>query len=460
MSEIVTDHGFSPGRLIVDPKTGRLGEFVVVPDISSILINGPPGSGKTSLAIWNAVHLQRCIVAEDSKGELSAILGRLMQQKTHGGFGSINPYGLHVSTHQHMRDIKWNGCRDIRRKGLDFAEDCQSTLVALNDRHGISDANSYFDNSATEAGVAVLQDMLANDPDASPADWRNAIAEPYAVNAATGEPVGLLKRFFCLAGNPDPSIANKAARFTTGARSNAEVIATLIQISGFIDFPAIRRSMEGPGINWAALKNSAQMLSLVIPADKLATLKSYRRLFWQTAIRELIRAPSTGQFPPAMLLIDEAPQLGKLQALLTAVAVGRGYGIRPIIITQDLSQISDIYGEKGFETFVSTATCLCSFAPNNFWTADFLSKMCGNKIVVSRSASKKSGAQDGINLSDSYHDRRLFEPYQLMQMPPGQMLVLIQGMPPFFTKVENYWESHFADRLDSNPYHPPKKARR
>jgi type IV secretory pathway TraG/TraD family ATPase VirD4 len=64
----------------------------------------------------------------------------------------------------------------------------------------------------------------------------------------------------------------------------------------------------------------------------------------------------------------------------------------------------------------------------------------------------------GVNITPQFQP--LFRPESLMAMPPGQMLVLINGCPPFFTKVPGYWEPDFIGRglgFDPNPYYRPQR---
>jgi type IV secretion system protein VirD4 len=450
----VTDNGFIPG-LYWDPDRDRTEEYVVIEDFTTILINGPPRVGKTNLVIENACRWKRAVIGDDMKGEPTAILGPLMQRKRYGGLRVINPENLHVATHPHMADSGWNTLADLDPDDDDYPDDCRNIVITLNDRHGNTEGNgAFFDGNATEFGTVLLHNLRAENPNATLPDWRMLSASGYGIDHR-GDPLELLDLMERLSKSPDPALAAKAKPFARATKANQDVASTLTQTNAWLDSRAIRRSMQGPGIDWAGLKNSTRMLSFVVPPERAIAFKPYRRLFWRTALRELVRAPSTGQFPPAILFIDEFPQLGRVDELLSAVAYAPGYHLRPVLITQDFTQLAarSAYGDD-WETFVTAASVICSFRPSSLFTAKYLSDMCGNKIVMQHTANVK-----GQGGTISPQERRLFEPQQLMQMPPGRMLVLVQGMRPFFVQVENYWEGRFARQLAPNPYRPTKGRR-
>jgi type IV secretion system protein VirD4 len=182
------------------------------------------------------------------------------------------------------------------------------------------------------------------------------------------------------------------------------------------------------------------------------------RLLVVSALRALLRSRPSEKVPPVALMLDETPQLGMLPQLLNAVAICRGFGVRlfPMVV-QDLNQLRALY-KDAWQTFIGNAGCICAYAPRDMFTAEYLSKMCGQKLVnvASRSMNQGHGAPN-IGVSITPHFQPLFRPQDLMSMPAGRMLVLITGCPPFFTQVPGYWESKFGRGLDPNPYYRPQR---
>jgi type IV secretory pathway TraG/TraD family ATPase VirD4 len=157
-------------------------------------------------------------------------------------------------------------------------------------------------------------------------------------------------------------------------------------------------------------------------------------------------------------MLDEFPQLGFMAELLSAAATARGFGVRFMpLVCQDLNQLAAAYGREKFSTFISTASCICAFAPRDSFTAETLSKLCGEKIVEATSTGLSDAeGKASANLNQSHQFQKLFRPDQLMAMPRGRMLCLVQYMHPFFVQVPNYWEEEWGRGLAPNPYHSPR----
>jgi len=152
-----------------------------------------------------------------------------------------------------------------------------------------------------------------------------------------------------------------------------------------------------------------------------------------------------------LLLLDEFPSLGKIEVFETALAQIAGYGIKAYIITQDVQQLYKAY--TNYESIVSNCHVRVAFAPNNYNTAEWMSKMAGQTTVVSENLST-SGKRFGMMLEQvtrNYQQtqRPLMTPDEIMRLPgptkiavkeedgttkdlitePGEMLIFVAGQP-------------------------------
>ena len=457
MTSTITDNGFYLGRFW-DVERGRAREHVFAPveNESNTLLIGPPGSGKTNLLISNTALMHRPMMLFDMKGEISAVVAPMLKRKRHADIRVINPWNVQEEARPYLADSGWNPLRDTFPQNPDYGDDITNLTIAINASHGQGGQNSFFTDGATIAGACVLEDLRSGDANANLAMFRDIICEPYGIDR-NGDPIGLLKRFVRLTKSGSSSVRAKAGRFATGTKSSQETIASLTLETGCLDSGPLRRSLHGPGIDWQRFKNSASVVSVIIPADKLNSHKSYSRMLVTTAVRELMRSPPSKEVPGVALMLDEFPQLGFLGELISAAATARGFGVRLMpIVVQDLSQLRAVYGGDRWETFITTANCICSYAPRSNFTAEYLSNLCGDKIigVTTRGTSINGKGEGSVNTNTNYQYRKLFEPSELMRMPRGRMLCLLNGMLPFFTQVPNYWEASFASQLAANPYHP------
>jgi hypothetical protein len=148
-----------------------------------------------------------------------------------------------------------------------------------------------------------------------------------------------------------------------------------------------------------------------------------------------------------LLLIDEFPSLGKMPIFETAFAYIAGYGIKAYLITQDIEQIKDAYGNH--ESIISNCHIRIAYAPNKTETAEALSKMAGTTTIlraaVSYSGSRSSPLATNVSTNVDHISRPLITIDELMRLPgpvkegqgeaqrivsPGAMLIFIAGQSP------------------------------
>lgn len=90
-------------------------------------------------------------------------------------------------------------------------------------------------------------------------------------------------------------------------------------------------------------------LYLSIPVGQVKTYASVLRIILGQHIKGLIdSAPSADArrecgIPPILMLIDEMPQLGYMEPLVSAIEVGRSYGLRPWLFAQSVGQLQNTY---------------------------------------------------------------------------------------------------------------------
>ena len=134
---------------------------------------------------------------------------------------------------------------------------------------------------------------------------------------------------------------------------------------------------------------------------------------------------------PALFVLDEFPQMPKLQALIDGPAVGRGQKISYLLIGHDFAQIEEKYGKTGLETLVSTTAAKIILPLNNEVVAKRFSDMVGHRTQESRSKSRLYGLSRQVNpfaetINRSLTGMPLIHPADFMSMPTGSHLVLMQ----------------------------------
>lgn len=151
-----------------------------------------------------------------------------------------------------------------------------------------------------------------------------------------------------------------------------------------------------------------------------------------------------------LMMLDEFPSLGKLEVMQESLAFVAGYGIKCYLITQDLEQLRDQYGQH--ESITSNCHIQNAYPPNKMDTAKYLSEMTGTTTVVKKSVTKSG---KGVNISTSTTlqevQRPLLTPDECMRLKgatkvgndikeAGDMLIFSAGYPAIYGKQILYFK--------------------
>jgi type IV secretion system protein VirD4 len=279
---------------------------------------------------------------------------------------------------------------------------------------------------------------------------------------------------------------NREDKEFSGVLSTAKT--TLILYSD----PLVQRSIEESDFTINDLKHFKYPVSLylVVPPSDIERLKPLLRLIFTMAVNRLteeleeVRNSRIKQalkkdekFAPRpdhrlLLLIDEFPSLGKMPIFETAFAYIAGYGIKAYLITQDIEQIKDAYGNH--ESIISNCHIRIAYAPNKTETAEALSKMAGTTTIlraaVSYSGSRSSPLATNVSTNVDHISRPLITIDELMRLPgpvkegqgeaqrivsPGAMLIFIAGQSPIFGKQLLYFQDPTLSKRSA--IRPPDK---
>jgi type IV secretion system protein VirD4 len=194
-------------------------------------------------------------------------------------------------------------------------------------------------------------------------------------------------------------------------------------------------------------------LYLVVPPSDKIRLRPLIRLMFTMVVNRLTErmvfegAEQKKNRHRLLLLIDEFPSLNRMEVFADALSYMAGYGLKAYLITQDIRQIVDAYGNN--ESIVSNCHVRIAFAPNQYETAELLSKMTGittvPKASYSFSGSRFSPVMQHVNASVDHIERPLMTPDEVSRLAPaqkegqglaerivapGQMLIFVSGHFP------------------------------
>jgi type IV secretion system protein VirD4 len=237
--------------------------------------------------------------------------------------------------------------------------------------------------------------------------------------------------------------------------------------------------LTGDDFRIADFKKEMSTLYLILPARHMA---AYARLLRLVIVSALDQLTSVTGGIPTLFMLDEFKSLGHLSAIENAFSLAAGYNVQLWPFIQNLSQLRDVYGETAWMDFLSGCGFIQWFAPNDDFTAEFISKRIGDytQIVASSSRGTSEGMGDsagyshssggknpnvqdgrnssiGSNASESWSKvgMRLIPPQNVMALPSDKQYIMLNGLKyPVMAFRRPYWRIDAIKHLAApDPFH-------
>jgi type IV secretion system protein VirD4 len=264
---------------------------------------------------------------------------------------------------------------------------------------------------------------------------------------------------------------DKEDRDFSGVLSTAKTALTL-----YSD-PLVARNTSASDFTINDLVNHERPVSLYLvvpPSDKIRLRPLMRLIFTMIVNRLTERMDFEGPAQKRnryrlLFMIDEFPSLKRMDVFSDALSYMAGYGLKAYLITQDIRQIVDEYGPN--ESIVSNCHVRVAYSPNQYDTAELLSKMTGTKTVQKASfnfsGSRLAPIANHVSASVDHIERPLMTPDEVMRLKPpkktghgarerivapGDMLIFVSGQYPIHgTQILYFADPVFAKRAAIPP---------
>lgn len=346
------------------------------------------------------------------------------------------------------------------RKGIHEIKDIQNIVDMIADPDG-KGRSDHWTETANDLMVAVILHVLYVEPDKSLTGVRNfmspiglnekglfemmlnTIHDPDGVygwkNPQTGQPV-----------KTHPVVAASARdMLSRGEGERTGIPSTLKRFLKLYRDPIIAKNTSTSDFKLAHLLDPQKRMSIYInmPPPDNTRLRPLLRLFINQMLGRLTetwvpRDKRHQTVAPTLLIMDEFPQLGYLKSFESSLAYTAGYGLRTLLICQDLSQIYDAYGNH--ESITSNSEVLTIYAPNKLETAKHFSQMLGEQTVAKNqtnySGHRTSPTLSHINTSEHEYKRALFTPDELRRLPFDESIIFKTGHRPIHGKKVMYMQ--------------------
>lgn len=251
----------------------------------------------------------------------------------------------------------------------------------------------------------------------------------------------------------------------------------------FLSDPPLLASLEGNDFSLKDLCRRFPVTSvfLNVPAEYLQ--------LWSPLIRVIVTVVQlyksrdlTAQ--RIIIIMDEAGQLGRFEALIRGFTFGRGFGVRMWALFQDIDQIIRNFDKSAVQSLMGSAQARQFFGVRDYETAELVSKMLGSETLnydgyeYQQNARRekwnaaKRALYGGDPLAQAYdyahyqqnaehqtkQGRPLLTPDEILNLPEDRQVLFISGknLNPILGQKQPYYElRENAGRYLPNPYHRP-----
>ena len=418
----------------------RAGRFLCMPGWEHVMCFAPSGSGKgVGIVIPNLLHWSDSAIVHDVKGEnfrLTSGYRAAHGQKVY----FFNPGDPDGRTH------RYNPFQFVSDDPGLRIDDLQKIAHLLLPRH------DFWENEARTLLVGLALHLL--DQEGTVVSFGNILCTiresnffDYVHDLLTKRREGM-NPVACMALN---AYIQKAEKERSG------VLSTLSSALELWANPLIDAATSSSDFDLRRFKKERITLYVGVSPNNLHRLRPLLQILYQQAtdiLTEKEPDPKTEPFG-VLFLMDEFASLGRMTQFEQASAYFRGYRVRFMMIIQDLPQLERHYERTGLYSFLGMSKVKVTFASGDYETAEVISKYLGTfgAKTESESQSERAGSfwlTGQTSHSTSETSRALLLPQEILQLPPDEEIVMIEGLPPIrVRKIRYYQESIFKTRRRS-----------
>ena len=448
---------FAEGGVVIG-KIG--GEILAYDGPHHLLLTGGTRSGKTRGAVIpTLLTTPHSVVALDLKGELHSGDARVGFPGTAGWRAKLGPvlrFDPTSATSDRFNLI------DTIRPGAHEVRDVQNLTELIADPYGDQRFQEFWDRAAKQIVAGVILHVAYAEP-----QERKTLYRVFELLARFDDTVKLMEATLHRLGangNPEthPEVRRAAQSYAAyHDKLRAGIKATAESYLGVFADPLVQQNTSASTFRISDLMCADKPVTLYLcwPPNDSKRVKPLMRLIFGAVLRDLMEhqeraADGRAKKRPLLLLLDEFPQLGKLDLFEQSMGAMAGYGVRAFIVTQSLHQVTQAYGR--YHTILDNCQIVTSFAATDVETAETISKLAGD-LYEMRPQETWSGKRQLFGLDHravTYREERrpLLMPAEVRQLPERDELIFVTGAKPLKAKKVRYDEEPvFASRLFALP---------
>ncbi len=349
----------------------------------------------------------------------------------------------------------YNPLLEVRR-GLSEVRDVQNIADILVDPEGALEKRNHWEKTSHALLVGAILHVLYTEPDKTLAGVAAFLSDPRRPIETTLQAMLTTRH---LGDTPHPVVASAARELLNKSdNERSGVLSTAMSFLGLYRDPVVAAVTARCDWRIGDLVEGDRPVSLylVVPPSDISRTKPLVRLILNQIGRRLTEELDNKRRRHRLLLmLDEFPALGRLDFFESALAFMAGYGLKAFLIAQSLNQIEKAYGQNN--AILDNCHVRVSFATNDERTAKRVSDALGTATEI-RDAKNYAGNRlspwlGHLMISRQETARPLLTPGEIMQLPPGDELVLVSGLFPIRASKARYFEDR---QLQARVLAPPQ----
>jgi type IV secretion system protein VirD4 len=233
----------------------------------------------------------------------------------------------------------------------------------------------------------------------------------------------------------------RAIKNITGDRELSSVWSTAIRPLVLYNDPLIADSTDASDFDLNDLQYGVHPMSLYLVAPspmELERLHPLYRVVLDVIMQRLMEHKVRTWKYRLLSVLDEICWFGYTRAIEKGIATKAGYGMRDLLVSQDLESWWDVYGQH--TAVWGNCKVKVFFGPDNDLTAKRISENILGASTVQQEVVHRGGTVQGGTSSTTYgyHGRPLLTPDELMDLDSDLEIIRVTGTKPILAKKLDY----------------------
>jgi len=433
-----------------------------------IMLMAPTRAGKgVSTVIPTLLTWPHSVLITDIKSENYGITAGYRRDKLGNKVLKFDP------TARDKSSVRYNPLDEIRLETKDEVRDVQNIADILVDPHGKGDLDHWAKTGhALLVGVALhlkytlrekatlsaMATFLSNPK----LNFEQSLILMMHTHHASNN--SLFLDIYGVKSLTHPVVAQSARELLNKSeRERSSVLSTAMSFLGLYRDPVISYNTSVSEFSISDLMNNDQPVSLylLVPPSDINRTRPMIRMILNQVVCRLTETMKFKDGKPLqqykhrlLLLLDEFPALGRLDAFEAALAFIAGYGLKALLVIQSMNQLSKTYCANN--SIIDNCHIRIVFTPNDGNTPEFISKMLGAKTEAvenqSYSGHRLNAWLGRVSISTSQIGRPLLTPGEVLQLSKEKEIIFVGGCPPIMANLVFYYrDNNFLSRLMESP---------